>query len=558
MIQLTKNCWCNFKQDGLLFEELVGDLLRLEYPNLTFVRTKTTYDGSRDWEAKVPMLGDLNAEIWFECKYYRENLPAQAVAMTLVMAYAENAEQIVFFSYSRVNREFPKKVMRFSERSGIPIKIYDDTALEQLILRHWSELDAQKYFPDVVPAGKGCTLYGLSGDCEVEKGGIRLSTRGWKGLPVIRFNDVLTLRYTLFNHDSDQNYSVKIWLDEKSEEFFHICSKTPPLRNHPRMLAVGHNGIAGITLRVKLKKFGSRLPLPTLHYEWSGKSGCIRAGHIEGHWLAETGLIGQAFYDILSEQGKMMRRASFAVSQITGRSGVGKSRLMQEIALQGQLEEKQVLHLDFDFGSTDYLSFVRRIVSELEQMPELPPNSSVRIPNAGESNRDLALRILYDDEYFNALASREVVRYLLARMGHVRMWLILDNVQRLDERALELLSELFAHAGEPSGAGVVITFNKDYLYPGTAPFRLSRETLARSAQKPDAFFAAELEGFSFHDAVGYLRACLSYGDMRPSESDDFQETLERIVDHCGTQPFFLQNMLIYLFQCHVLERTDRV
>ena len=83
-----------------------------------------------------------------------------------------------------------------------------------------------------------------------------------------------------------------------------------------------------------------------------------------------------------------------------------------------------------------------------------------------------------------------------------------------------------------------------------------RELLSRTAQKPEYFFATELTGFTFQDAVCYLRDCLSYAEGSETGRVDFEHTLRKIVNHCGTQPFYLQNMLLYLLQCHVLERTD--
>ena len=135
MTQLTQPYWNAFQTDGRLFEQLVGDLLRLEYPGHTFRQTKTSHDGSRDWELEIPLLNSTSADIWFECKFHRKRLAADKVAMTLVMAYAEDAKQIVFFSYSSFNRGFEQKIAQFSERSRIPVFLYGDVGLEALIFR---------------------------------------------------------------------------------------------------------------------------------------------------------------------------------------------------------------------------------------------------------------------------------------------------------------------------------------------------------------------------------------------------------------------------------------
>ena len=541
----------------MLFEQLVGDLLKLEYPGLKFIRTKASYDGSRDWETEVPVFGDLKAEIWFECKYYKEKLPAHAIAMTLVMAYAENARQIVFFSYSPINREFPKKVAAFAERARIPTKIYDDNALEALILKHWKVLNVSKYFPDIIPADKGHDCREITAYCDVRKNGKTVSCSDRRNMPVIRFNDEITLNFTFLSHDINNAHVIKVWFEPKDYEYFDICTTVAGSKKQPHSIHVKHNELVLFPVIVKLRKFAPRVSLPTLHFAWGDQTGKINPGCVEGQWLAETDLIGQSFLDVLTTQKELMRCSTFTISEIVGTSGVGKSRLLHEIALQGRLKNKYVFQLDADWDSVDYAAFVRKIVSELEEMPLFPRTKGIHISCDTSQEKVFALRILYEDGYIDTLSVQQLADYLFVRMSDRRLWVVLDNVQWLDERILDLLNALLSYAGKPSDAGVVLSFNLDYLYSGTSPYKLKNEIQAHNSQKPDVFFFTHLRGFTYHDALAYLRECLSFGANDHINQGDYAQTLTKIIDHCGTQPFFLQNMLIYLSQCHVLERTDK-
>lgn len=105
---LTEKYWNLFDSDGSQFEHLVKALLELEYRGKTFRITPASHDGARDIETEIPLLDGINAEIWAECKYRSKRLPIHQVAMTLVMAYIENARGILFFSYSPVNRTLRK------------------------------------------------------------------------------------------------------------------------------------------------------------------------------------------------------------------------------------------------------------------------------------------------------------------------------------------------------------------------------------------------------------------------------------------------------------------
>ena len=91
MTRLAKSTWKNFKTDGRLFEELIQEILPLEFPGHVFQRTPHTHDGARDFECGISLLNGAQARTWIECKYRRERLPAHAVSMTMVMALLDNA-----------------------------------------------------------------------------------------------------------------------------------------------------------------------------------------------------------------------------------------------------------------------------------------------------------------------------------------------------------------------------------------------------------------------------------------------------------------------------------
>ena len=556
MIQLTEKYWSTFQPDGILFETLVGNLLALEYPGHTFQRTKTTHDGSRDWELTIPLLNQTCADIWFECKFRKHNLAANQVAMTLVMAYVEDAKQIVFFSYSPFNRGFVQKISRFSDRSKIPVRLYGDTALESLILKHWDKLDIKQYFPDLtqkpcVPETKGVSIF-----CEVYQNGNLIACHNSRERPVVRYNDELTLRVTMVNNSSNSSCHIRLSLPLAAEESYYICDEDIVNAKYSLNIDLPHNGISSTSLHLKLKCFGPQIKLPKLLLEWEDGKKVICPGTIEGQWLAETRLIGRTFYDVLYDQNQCMRKNVFTVAQIAGHSGVGKSRLLHEIAVQGHVHGKQVYQLDNDFKKASFLTFVRELVSVLEGLPILPSKQVTFLSEHDRGKRSTAVRILYDDAYVVHFPIDELARYLFGQMRSKGIWIVLDNVQWMDERSLQLLLQLLSYAGYPSNSGLFLAFNQDYLYSGTMASQLMQTILAYAAQAPHNFRSTQLTGFTFQDALTYLRECLTYHASPDCDDLTYDKTLKKVIDHCGTQPFYLQNMLIYLNQCHVLERTD--
>ena len=93
----------------------------------------------------------------------------------------------------------------------------------------------------------------------------------------------------------------------------------------------------------------------------------------------------------------------------------------------------------------------------------------------------------------------------------------------------------------------------DLTFMGTDAWNLARRLSALSAQTPRDFASFQVRGFTRDEAMHYLNECLTWPQL---EHIDVQETFNLILDHCGMQPFFLQNMILYLVQTGILVRTE--
>lgn len=152
MRNLVPEFWSEFKQDGKLFEKLVGELLSCKYKGITFLHTGGPHDGGKDFKTSIPFLPDSYAEVWAECKYHQDSLPFNEISTTLLMAYIENAKKILIFTYSPVNKNFNMNMARYRERTKLEVSVYDDVALEALIFKHKDDIRFNRYFPNYVQA----------------------------------------------------------------------------------------------------------------------------------------------------------------------------------------------------------------------------------------------------------------------------------------------------------------------------------------------------------------------------------------------------------------------
>ena len=131
------------KNDGQKFEDLVEDLLNLEYGNITWKRTKTTHDGNKDFR------GEYEEEtLWVECKNYKTRIDLKTLAATLVMAEIQDANSIFFFCYSEINNSTKTKLNSFAVSTKKNIFFFDGIVLDQLILKY-KEVILPKYFPEL-------------------------------------------------------------------------------------------------------------------------------------------------------------------------------------------------------------------------------------------------------------------------------------------------------------------------------------------------------------------------------------------------------------------------
>lgn len=84
-------------KDGKKFEELVKNILDLEYGKNRWQDTGETWDGSRDFEWRTP-----DSYKWAECKNYSSNISLNVISNTLIMAMIDFADEILIFSYSKI------------------------------------------------------------------------------------------------------------------------------------------------------------------------------------------------------------------------------------------------------------------------------------------------------------------------------------------------------------------------------------------------------------------------------------------------------------------------
>lgn len=564
MNRLEKKKWANFKTDGRLFEELIQDLLSLEYPGHEFQRTPHSHDGARDIISNVPLLNGAQARIWVECKYRSERLPAHAISMTMVMALLDNAQQIIFFSYSPVNRAFIQYVSRFQSRTGIDVQICDDCILEDLIIKHWANLDTKKYFNEEQPSA--ATVLGKSVEVHMEvlksgmvphiEGSLRQDQRKVK-TSYFYLNDVLEFRFSLRNLDSSRKITVRLCMDPpKNEPFFEALDRSFRKTNC-KTICLSPYAVCQVTLPFKLVRYRDTVSLPKFAVHYDGTRRALPGKRISCRWIAETPLIGQSYFDMTRQAAEFLfSRSKLGWLTVAGPSGVGKSRLLKEFSNHIEGNGVRLISLNAERRQLCFGALIQTMTSILTGLPdELCGQVTLVIDSsAARQGNSYASRILYDSTFDFQEEFHNLLAYGRALLKAAPAVLMIDNAQNCDEQTLNYLSGLLDDSGNCTcGSSIILSFNLDMVFPGTPAWALLHRLSALSAQSPRDISFFSVQGFTREDARHYLNECLTWPKQ---EHIHIPETLELLLDNCGTQPFYLQNMILCLVQKGILTRTD--
>lgn len=555
---LTKDKWARFKSDGRLFEKLIHDLLCAMYPKADFTHTSWSHDGGKDFEYGFPFL-DEEVKIWAECKYHKDSLPIHEVSMTLCMAYIESAFSILFFSYSPVNSEFQKYIDLYKKKSNKIIKIYADSSLETLLIRYRNDFDFESYFGEiktVVPIENNKVSY---------KYWLHTSAVRKDSQMILYLNDIIVLEFSAMNLCSESvTFELQLHYPD-SGNCFQILDKQFASQNLTCVLTVPPHGICGKTINLSVQKYQPVLKLPYLNIKCNGTSRKLSIDKkLECRWLAETLLIGKEYKKIQKKWQASLNGLHSSFGVIVGRSGTGKSRLIQEIELMALYEGYQTICFDADkTHSLTALYFFRKLISTIEDIPfslNLSRKTSKYIYEYFEeraAENDFIFQILSNDTIDFHIIKDKLIAYLVVILNTKKYLLILDNIQYYDEMILDVLQSVIESQDLKSKARLLFAANLDFTFKDTTAEQFIKNFEWKAYHNPKQYFYDEVKGFTDKEAQEYLRKCLYY-NPKSKDYDNFPyaSSISQIVKNYGTNPFFLQNYMLYLLQKGIIDRTE--
>ena len=576
MNYLKEEYWKNFQKvikdingkekiirDGSEFENLVEDLLKLMYHNqsISWKRTNATHDGNKDfWGEK-----EDGSIIWAECKNYSDKLSLKIIAPTLVMAELGDIQEILVFSYSAINFPTKEKLLYYANKREKKIYFYDDSNLENLLFKFRTNL-FPKYFKEfsescmipqmIQPYVFSCSIPGIS-----YNNAAALNTNVFH----VKLNELFCVGIGIINNSYLENLQVELSFDKFNDldylEVVDSSVKNSTCKKWNKTINIAPGEAIFCKLYFKTVRFKKEFRLPTikLHFDHLEiRDVTIEFKKIICNYLFCTPVIGSKYLNALKELNSLtINRGSISIAIFYGKSGVGKSRLLQESLSIYARHHYHILNFTMDALTKDSFLMMREIICFLYNLtPELVVESlkeyreETTILGIKELEILTLLQALLDDNHkkFYHLLNKYKI-FIFEKILSQKNVLIIDNIQFAEPFFVDFLYDLVVYGKNyqhNTQMVLVLSYNEDYY--------------CSSSVKKLKLFAEELKGESninvfLHEVEGMGQNQLSLGFLKElihvtTEKDDL--FLDMIVKKANHVPKHIENIVEYLLRKQAL------
>lgn len=564
MEYLTEEYWKKINADesankGISFEKLVQDLLIAEYGKTAFQNTKHSWDGSKDF-----FCYSKQKNFWAECKNYASSIDLQVLASTIIMAQISEIDTVLFYSYSPININTKAKLLINAEKKGKVIFFYDDVVLERKIFQYWDYI-GERYFSEFpyteissVQSEQSfetkCLLFGNPLDTASPIEGYEL-----KHLTLFK---MFEMNICVINKENNSN---TISLGFKKTEHIKTYFEIYPEHIVKSKIAISLAPYEGKNIRIwfiPIKENctiphpyinGKQLPLPK-NVEF--KTLEIRNKNIRR-------LIGQSYEQCLVDfkQNVLFESNKLRMGIFYGNSGTGKSKLYEECLNLSKINGYEIINFCSAINTEKAMSiqdFVQKLLIAIYDISLDALENILRALTFNENNDPILLqpeyRMLADIFCVNNDIDikkwmEQYLQLVVLKFAKSKYVIAIDNLQFFSDGVLDLIDDISNRLNnvKPCCTKFLLTFNLDYIKRNSkADILLGNYTSNRLIA-----LGKHIKGFENHkECFEFLQEVFSIGDI-------FQDTeIKEIAQNLNKNPFYLEQMIYWLEEKHVLEQVE--
>lgn len=558
MKKLTPERWETFFWDksqkkfkGISFEELVTEILKCEYPGENWERTQISWDGKKDfaytfWEENQCFFK------WAECKMHRDNLSINILAPTLIMSTLRPVNEILIFSYSKLNSNARSSLAEFAEIHRKTIRIYDDEKLESLIFKHKEKICFHRFFPDYFDIDGKLEIDG-SLHCE-ERIYIyrqnRMLSRGSLARERIRVNELIEIWVEVENATLQQQ-EIQIIIDlQKSgaDRFFESAGRLLKIEKSA-ILQAGE--IISAVFPFRITNYAPKTALPPVEIRKKQKTLQNLQGEFMGTWLIDIPLIG--FQNFLEAMDEFYSLGGCSIGTLHGSGGVGKTRLLREIQSRYVLNGNKSIWVSAVRTNFTALVWLRRVFSQLYTLPLFEVLDANLCLEENSIQESVAMRILYDMDYSITDNKVLIAHALLDALSKQKHLLVLDDLQDFDGESLDVVNAVLNAAENYAYVRILISFNTDLLTVGSKASHLFYRLEKLRQEDPNGYRLKKIDGLTPEQAVMYIKHCLGYRDHPGNlASVSYDAAIRLIASMAHYNPLYMEQILRSLCEQRII------
>ncbi|MBO5478757.1 MAG: ATP-binding protein [Clostridia bacterium] len=548
---------------GIKFEILVEYLLEQMFlgDGIVFTGTKTSHDGNKDFWA----IDETNEVWWAECKNYSKNISLLTLAPTLILAEINNAQHLLFFSYSKLNTNLKRRIGQYAYEHSKEVYLYDDEVLEALLFYYdqnrlkkllkipseeelcfdteiehifWNEINAKavdyKYF---------------NGDYEIDN---------------LHVGEVYDLNTVLINRNIHNSYQVCISVIEHPDNYyFDFLSDDSEIKSahHEKTLEVKPNQILLVKTIVKIVKFKEKLQLPQLTIKVKRSDTVIKESDsvVTSYCCLSTKkdvLIGKDYENLLGKFKQLcLNKNQVSGLLVYGSSGTGKSRILEECVTILLKSNYRILKFA-GFGSdSSWKNVVREIAFSLFEISEELENdigydvSEIINPKIKEPLKEKIIEFISILKNNSSIQVNieEYYQIIYEKLSKGKYAIIIDNLQSYNTEIIPFIIKMihfFGSKQNPSSLVLVFAINTSLIFDKKYFDFISEFENVNGDNINTHLICQQIRGFADEkSAIVYLKTLLCLDDYPLNLS-----ALRKILEKTSLKPKYIEQVANYLLQ----------
>lgn len=535
---------------GKSFEDLVFYLLKCMFPNITFRQTDYVHDGGKDFYS----VGKLAEEtIWVEAKNYQNHLELSKFSNTFIMADISEINRIIIFSMSEITKGARINMGRYAAYHKKVISVYSGQDVLLLINQYRNAIPLKEYIENldiidsllngyVEPYDKISVTYEHYRTKQFNLA-YRRNTENYikiNDIPSLPLNTFIAQEILITNRDLLNSQQVAMDYTEYNRLHISAC-----FYERPDSILVPPAATYVLVIFFKITDYIGNLKLPIVNFKNIEIEKDENSYEVNCYWMAEIPYIGKAWEDLQNTITIIENDIHKNIIVIEGKSGVGKTRFLDELAGYFFRSGSRIISLDFrSITNTSLKNILQCILNNIYVLDETYNDKEIFISKFGELYKDF-YDIIFDETYDCQKNSDRIINLLISLFIRKKIVLVIDNVQDVSNEGLGFFEKLFSYINNISNKyiHIVLCFNQDYVFQDSIAQRalLYVEQLTSTQ-------TVKLNDFDREDARLYLRENLDATGLRL----DLYTYYENIITRFGTNPFVLKNIILYLKQRKVI------